>query len=163
METFIPDSNHSQLFRQALGSFTTGVTLITALAPESIPTGMTANSFTSVSLDPPFILWCPAKSSQRFQIFMEAQHFAIHVLRQEQQSLAHHFTKNGQDFSMVDWDKNEHATPILKDYLTCFECSQHTVHDAGDHCIIVGAVEKVSMQSGSPLLFFGGQYQNIQD
>lgn len=156
-DSFAPTSHNTQALRSALGRFATGVTIITCDCDQG-PLGITANSFSSVSLDPPLVLWAPAKSSKRFDAFAQADHFAIHVLSAEQSALCSGFAKNGSAFDGFDWHTNAQNVPLISHCLARFECSRHAVHDAGDHAIVVGRVERVNTQDGAPLGFFAGQF-----
>ena len=147
---FVPGGENSRSFRNALGAFTTGVTVVTATTPEG-PIGMTVNSFASVSLDPPLVLWSPAKSSSRYQAFSGATHFAIHVLSAR-------FTRNGRAFDDLDWELNDEGVPVIPGTLARFECRQAAAHDAGDHTIIVGEVLRAAHRDGDPLCFSGGSF-----
>ena len=103
MTSFTPDKDTERLFRNTLGRFATGVTVITTMTDQG-PLGITANSFASVSLDPPLVLWSPAKASRRFPAFAEAEHYAIHVLSEEQIDLCRRFSRDGFDFDGLDWE-----------------------------------------------------------
>jgi flavin reductase (DIM6/NTAB) family NADH-FMN oxidoreductase RutF len=122
------------------------------------PLGMTANSFTSVSLDPPLILWCPARASRRHDDFIAAHHFAIHVMARDQQALALRFSRKGDDFTDLDWQAPENGPPRLAGCLARFNCAHTTTHDGGDHSIILGRVIRVTHRDGQGLLFKRGQY-----
>lgn len=156
-QMFIPDAATSRSFRNALGAFPTGVTVVTAQTPEG-PIGMTANSFASVSLDPPLVLWSPAKSSSRHALFSQAFHFGIHVLNAEQTTLSSRFTRGGEGFSDLDWMANEEGVPLLHGTLARFECERYSVHDAGDHSLIIGLVRRVALRDGEPLCFARGGF-----
>lgn len=156
-KSFVPGAETAREFRDALGCFATGVTIVTAQT-ESGPIGMTANSFSSLSLDPPLVLWSPAKTSMRFPHFANAQHFAIHVMHANQKPVAQAFAKQGDCFSQVDWASNAHGVPVLQNCLSVFECRQVALHDAGDHAIIVGQVENATLRSGEPLVFVRGSF-----
>lgn len=157
--TFDPSAD-ALAFRHALGAFGTGVTVVTAAAPE--PLGITANSFASVSLDPPLILWSPAKMSRRFNTFRAAPHFAIHVLSEDQRGIAAGFTRSGDDFDGVEWRPSAQGVPLIAGCLARFECSFHAAHDGGDHDIIVGRVTAVTTSDGAPLIFQGGRYGSFK-
>ncbi len=152
----------ARAFRDALGRFGTGVTIVTCATPTG-PMGITANSFASVSLDPPLVLWSPAKSSSRYPFFMAAEHFAIHVMGQDQFDTCGRFARSGDAFAACDWSRNEHDVPLLSGCLARFECTTSATHDAGDHSIIVARVTRVTTQEGSPLLFFAGRYGSFSD
>lgn len=156
-QTFDPVEVDPSAYRAALGQFATGVTIVTCQSPTG-PLGMTANSFASVSLDPPLVLWSPAKGSKRHEAFTQATHFAIHVASAEQIDLCAHFAKDGTNFSDVAWEQNAQNVPILPGCLSLFECETSAIHDGGDHSIIVGRVTRVTTQNGSPLVFSGGRY-----
>lgn len=154
---FIPEADNHRAYRNALGSFTTGVTVVTAMTADG-PIGMTVNSFASVSLDPPLVLWSPAKSSSRYGAFTGARHFAIHVLSADQDHLSAAFTRGGSGFDGIDVRFNDEGVPVLPGTLARFECAEHSQHDAGDHTIIIGKVLRVAHRQGEPLCFSGGRF-----
>lgn len=158
---FSPGPETTRAFRDALGRFATGVTVVTAFSEQDGPVGMTANSFSSVSLDPPLILWCAAKSSRRFQYFDAAPRFAVHVLRAEQASVGSAFARNADAFAETEWRLNEHGVPLLDGCLARFECAQAAAHDAGDHVIFIGRVERARVGDGEPLVFFAGGFSQL--
>ncbi len=147
----------ARALRQALGRFATGVTVVTA-GTETGPLGITVNSFASVSLDPPLVLWSPAKASSRFAPFAGAQRFAIHVVGDEQADLANAFVRQGDAFGDLDWWRHDDGTPLIEGCLARFHCATDAVHDAGDHAIVVGRVIAAAHREGAPLIFSGGQY-----
>ncbi|SNX67574.1 flavin reductase (DIM6/NTAB) family NADH-FMN oxidoreductase RutF [Cereibacter ovatus] len=157
---FAPDAD-SRAFREALGRFATGVTVVTVLTDDG-PAGMTANSFASVSLDPPLVLWSPARSSSRFDWFAGAAHFTIHVLDADQQDLAARFTRGGAGFDGLAYRANPEGVPLLPTPLARFDCSRHAIHDGGDHAIVVGRVLRATMRQGDPLLFAQGRFGRFQ-
>ncbi len=144
-------------FRTALGKFATGVTIVTCDS-EIGPLGITANSFASVSLDPPLVLWSPARASRRCAAFEAAEQFAIHVLADTQHSFCRNFASQGDNFDGLDWRPSDHSVPLIRGCLARFECSQHAVYDGGDHAIIVGQVMATSLHEGGPLVFSGGAF-----
>lgn len=146
--------------RQLLGQYATGITVVTALDVNQRKIGMTANSFTSVSLDPPLILWNIAKSATHFEDFRQAEYFAINILNEDQYLESKHFSKSADDkFEGLD-DVDEYmGIPILNKSLTTFVCRQYELHEAGDHYIIVGQIEACRNQMGNPLVFHNGQYK----
>lgn len=156
-QSFVPNNQNAHQYRQALGQFGTGVTIVTINA-ESGPVGMTVNSFASVSLDPPLILWSVSKNSERSELFENADWFSVNVLHQGQADLAHEFGRSDGEFAPNRWTQNEYTVPVLDDALACFECSGSIVYDGGDHTIIVGRVERATLHEGEPLLFFNGQF-----
>ena len=155
--TFIPYAANARAFRDALGSFTTGVTLMTIAGPEG-PMGFVANSFSSLSMDPPLVLWSPAKSSQRFAHYANAQHYAIHVLAQDQADLITRFIRGGAGFDGLDHEINAEGVPVLTTAAARFDCVQHATHEGGDHLIVVGQVLRASQRDVAGLVFKKGQY-----
>ena len=144
-------------FRQALGAFATGVTVITIATPEG-PMGITANSFASVSLDPPLVLWCPAKASHRYPHFRAADRFAVHVIDADQKHIGDGFTRSKTAFEGLDWQPSHAGVPLIAGVLSCFECNREAVHDAGDHVVILGRVMRAHARDGAPLVFHGSRY-----
>ncbi len=153
---FAPDHD-PRAFRDALACFATGVTVVTIAGPDG-PMGMTANSFASVSLDPPLVLWSPARSSSRFTYFTTAHFFAIHVLPADQAALCARFTRGGAGFTGLKAEISETGVPLLTDVLARFECEMHATHEGGDHMIVVGRVQKAVLRGGDPLVFANGTF-----
>ena len=162
MTPFIPGPDTHRAFRDALGRFATGVTVVTCQSDLG-PLGITANSFASLSLDPPLVLWSPARSSRRFEAFANADHYAIHILSAAQQSLCRHFATQGHDFGGLEWSTNDQDVPLFENCLARFECTRHAIHEGGDHAIIVGLVTRAAIAEGEPLLFAGGRYGGFED
>ncbi|MFK7835286.1 MAG: flavin reductase family protein [Sulfitobacter sp.] len=148
-----------QALRRAFGRFGTGVTIVTTQTAEG-PLGMTANSFSSVSLDPPLVLWSAALRSMRHDAFVQADTYCIHVLGEDQQDLALHFATQGHDFSRFDWEEGPDGAPQLKGCLAAFHCTPFAIHPAGDHSMIVGEVKHAAQcpGSGAGLLFDQGRF-----
>ncbi|WP_320235738.1 flavin reductase family protein [Mesorhizobium montanum] len=144
--------------RNAFGRFATGVTVVTTGGADG-PVAITANSFSSVSLDPPLVLWSIGRHSRRFDAFANAAHYAIHVLAQDQTDLCWRFSKSGTDFADLDLSWNAHGVPLLARALARFECCVADRFAAGDHMILLGRVLELETQDGSPLLFAGGKSQ----
>ncbi|WP_158966646.1 flavin reductase family protein [Chachezhania sediminis] len=159
---FTPGAGTARQFRDALGCFGTGVTVVTARSGDG-PMGMTANSFSAVSLDPALVLWCPAQRSPRHDIFAEAPHFSIHVMAEDQQDLAAGFARAGDDFSAVDWSSSPEGVPLLSGCLARFDCARHAVHDGGDHSIVVGRVIRAALRPGNGLIFKRGRFGGFTD
>ncbi len=154
--------NDKNAFRQCLGRFATGVTVITCTDAAGTACGMTANSFSSVSLDPPLILWNIAKVSQFLDAYLEAAHFGVNVLSAQQTSVSIHFAQSKPDlFDGIDHTTTGRGVPRLNESLAWFECRTHQVHDCGDHFIIVGAVTEFAACEGQPLIFFAGDYAKL--
>ena len=149
--------------RDALGCFATGVTVVTCVADNGKPTGLTVNSFTSVSLDPPLLLVCLARKAASAQALIGASHFAVNVLQTGQQPASIRFSTRDEDrFGATPWSTGEAGAPILRDSLGVFECERFGVHDAGDHHILVGQVVKASFDASlDPLLYFRGKYRRL--
>lgn len=157
-------SGHDQrTLRDALGCFATGVTVVTCLRPDGSPAGITVNSFTSVSLDPPLLLVCLHKMAASAEALVNAPNFAVNVLQTGQQPASITFSTRVEDrFGTTPWSCGEAGAPILKDSLGVFECERHAVHDGGDHYILIGQVVKASFDGGlDPLLYFRGRYRRL--
>ncbi|GGG71697.1 flavin oxidoreductase [Salipiger pallidus] len=154
---FDPSDADPRDLRDALGRFVTGVTVVTCNTPDG-PVGITANSFASVSLDPPLVLWSPAKNSQRYPFFMAADHFAIHVLLREQVNLCHAFSRSADGFAAATWHEGPHGVPLLEGCAARFLCEKAAEHDGGDHSILIGHVLSVSTKPGAPLTFNAGAF-----
>jgi len=153
------DSAHRDAFREALGSFATGVTIATTLDTAGEPVGVTASSFNSVSLDPPMVLWSLAKDSQSRTAFEDSGHFAIHVLAASQEDLSNRFASRGADkFGGMDWARGKLGSPIFTRHAALFECETRHLYDGGDHIIMVGEVVEFEARDEAPLLFHGGRY-----
>lgn len=148
----------SREFRRCLGQFSTGVTVITVQTPET-RVGMTVNSFSSVSLDPPLILWSVDKGSSRFPFFQAARHFAINVLAENQVALSRHFRQAmPEQFAGIECESGKNGAPLLAGAATVFECTRETLHEAGDHVIVVGRVTRAMLYERRLLLFSQGRY-----
>ena len=156
IQTFDPHAD-SDSFRGALGAFVTGVTVITTDSADG-PVAIVANSFASVSLDPPLVLWSPAKSSRRFEYFAKAERFAIHVLSADQRDICAAIIGSKTAIRDVPTHLSHCGMPIIAGALATFECSLAASHDAGDHVIVVGRVTKAHHIDGDPLVFHGGKY-----
>lgn len=150
-----PDPSNTRPLRDAFARFATGVTVITAQSDMG-PVAMTANSFTSVSLDPPLVLWSVARKSRRYSAFAEAKHYTIHVLSAEQRDLCDLFAKDGLALADMPYDLTDHGVPVMTNCLARFDCRQTDIHKAGDHSLIVGEVEAAGFRSGAGLTFFSG-------
>lgn len=157
------EGSDARTFRDALGCFATGVTVVTAMCPDGTPIGLTANSFTSVSLDPPLLLVCIANSAGSAPFLREAERFAVNVLQIGQQPTSNRFAGKGEDrFAATPWVKGEFGTPVLTGSLSSFECARHAVHDGGDHFLLVGRVLKAIFEPRrDPLLYFRGKYRKL--
>lgn len=149
--------------RDALGCFATGVTVVTCVGDDGRPAGLTVNSFTSVSLDPPLLLVCLAKQAASAAPLTQADSFAVNVLQTGQQPASIRFATRDEDrFGTTPWSRGEGGAPILEESLGVFECERYAVHDGGDHHILVGKVVKASFDASlDPLLFFRGSYRRL--
>jgi len=154
---------NSRQFRDALGHFATGITVVTTKVGSEPAIGLTANSFSSVSLDPPLILWSLDKNSETVATFEACEHFAINVLSVEQKDLSVQFSRRGNHFiNGLDVETWKTGSPILRQAQASFDCTVHQRIDAGDHIIMLGQVEQVGLSgSGDPLLYHRGQYRQI--
>ena len=149
-------------FRNALGTFATGVTIITAAAADGKPYGLTCNSFASVSLNPPLVLWSLVLYSSGLTVFQNASHFTVNVLGVSQQGLANKFAKSGEDkFAGVDWSPGLGDAPVLAGSVANFQCRSVNRYYGGDHVIFLGAVEAYLYSGGEPLLFARGKYGRL--
>lgn len=155
-----PDTHRA--YRDALGCFATGVTVITTLTKAG-PLAFTANSFSSVSMDPPLLMWCPARASLRHDAFVSAERYSIHVMGEDQLELAIHFARSGDNFDAVSWRPGSDGIPHLEGVLARFDCKAHTTHPAGDHTIILGSVERFATRPGKGLIFKQGLYGGFQE
>jgi flavin reductase (DIM6/NTAB) family NADH-FMN oxidoreductase RutF len=160
-QNFSPDASNTRDLRTAFSRFATGVTIVSTKTKDGL-IGMTANSFSSLSLDPALVMWSPAVNSSRFKYFAKAPHFAIHVLSDQQKDICEGFAKNGHAFSDFEHRLNEQGVPLIDNCLARFECSHSATHPAGDHVIVVGKVNDVTFQDGNPLAFYGGKYGTIE-
>lgn len=147
-------------FRTALGMFATGVTIVTARAPDGQLVGLTANSFNSVSLSPPLVLWSLAQAARSMQAFERGSHYAIHVLAADQQALAQRFASAGADrFASLALTDGVSGAPLIDGCVATFECFNRSRYAEGDHVIFVGEVERCNYRSGAPpLLYHGGKF-----
>lgn len=153
----------SRKLRTLLGQYATGVTVVTTVDDTGHKIGMTANSFSSVSLNPPLILWSIAKTSSNAQTFCNAKNFAINILAEQQHQASNHFAKSASDkFSEFDAVSELHGVPVLTEALTSFICKTHNIVEAGDHFIILGEIEQCQHNGGKPLVFLNGQYHQAQ-
>jgi 3-hydroxy-9,10-secoandrosta-1,3,5(10)-triene-9,17-dione monooxygenase reductase component len=160
-----PDTNvllpDAASFRSVLGHFATGITVITAMDGGE-PVGIAANSFTSVSLEPPLVLFCAAKTSSTWPRIRNAGHFMVNVLDEHQEHISRLFAEKGADrFSQIGWRADERG-PILDDVHAYLDCTIEAIHEAGDHEIVVGRVHRLGLTADAgPLLFYQGRYGRL--
>ncbi|WOF74057.1 flavin reductase family protein [Parvibaculaceae bacterium PLY_AMNH_Bact1] len=150
----------SRSFRNALGEFATGVAIVTTQVGDDAPIGITVNSFSSVSLDPPLVLWCLDKGSDRLEAFEKCEGFTINILAAAQQELSNRLSRSGHPhLDGIPVDKGVNGCPYLSEALATFECDVHARHDAGDHIIMVGRVKAFQQPSAeTPLIYHRGGY-----
>ena len=148
--------------RDAFGCFATGVTVVTGRTADGVRIGLTANSFTSVSLDPPLLLFCPALTASALPAVEAARRFAINVLAADQQAVADRFARRDIDrFAEATWEDWD-GLPILVGALANFACTMFADHDGGDHRVIIGRVERLRINADlDPLLYFRGAYRQV--
>ncbi|MCA1660640.1 MAG: flavin reductase [Novosphingobium sp.] len=152
-------TNDAADFRAALGSFVTGVTIVTASDGAGRDVGVTANSFNSVSLDPPMVLWSLARKSASLPVFAQSSHFAVHILAADQEDLSDRFARSGPDkFAGIALERGAGGAPLLPGAAARFQCRTAFQHDGGDHVIFVGEVETFERSARAPLAFHGGRY-----
>lgn len=157
-ETVVP----SKAFRSALGRFATGVTIITCNDADGAPVGLTANSFTSLSLDPPLVLWSLRQASGSLEAFAAARHFAVNVLAETQVDLSRRFASQETDkFAEGAWAPGIGGVPVLTGCAAVFECEVDTRQAAGDHVLFIGRVLRLADLAVAPLLFQGGHYRML--
>ena len=146
-------------FRRALGSFATGVTVVTTCGVDGEAIGLTANSFNSVSLTPPLVLWSLARSAQSLPAFEASGRFVVHVLAGHQEALSQRFARRGTDkFAGLEFDRGIGDAPLLRGCAARFQCRTAFTYDGGDHVIFVGEVVEFDRSDAPPLVFHGGQY-----
>ena len=156
------NKNRSRNLRQALGSFPTGVTVVSCLDKNNNPLGFTANSFTSVSLDPQLISICIDKESFNIDTFSITEHFAVSILSESQQSISTTFaTPNEERFKDIDWRSEDTGSPIISNAVAWFDCKTEQVVDAGDHLILIGKIITFDSSPKTPLMYLRGNYVNL--
>ena len=160
----IPDP---RALRRAMGMFATGITIVTAMdksargAPR--PVGLTVNSFASVSLDPPLVLWSLKKDSSDYEAFSRCDFFAVNVLCSEQLELCKHFAQKKTDrFKGMEVTPGEYGAPVFEGCCAIFECRNLRHYDGGDHIILIGRIERFERHEREPLVFHGGHYRALK-
>jgi flavin reductase (DIM6/NTAB) family NADH-FMN oxidoreductase RutF len=149
----------AQELRQVMGHFATGVTVITTMDKAGTPFGLTANAFTSLSLNPPLVLICVDKGVQCYSCFEESKVFAVNVLSEEQEEISRRFaTKGIKKFSGIKWHMSENGVALLDGAIGYIECKVVKSYDGGDHTIYIGEILRASSAGNRPLIFFKGQY-----
>ncbi|MGH8435821.1 MAG: flavin reductase family protein [Pseudomonas sp.] len=152
-------------YKQVMGSFPSGVTVITTLDDDGEIVGMTASAFSSLSMDPALVLFCPNYSSDSYPVLIKNKRFAIHLLSAEQQSEAYAFARKGKDKAQgIDWTLSELGNPLLSNATAIIECELWREYEGGDHAILVGAVKNliVPQQQGVPMIYCRGKMGALQ-
>ena len=154
---------HSGEFRQILGTFATGVTVVTACSKTGELAGLTINSFTSVSLDPPLILWCLANSSDNLELFQTTKRFAVNILAADQKDISLHFAKRQKDkFDYLPYRTGLDGNPLLENCVSWLQCRTVAQYVAGDHTVFIGEVEQIESSGKDALLYHQGEYTTIK-
>jgi flavin reductase (DIM6/NTAB) family NADH-FMN oxidoreductase RutF len=152
----------SDKFRQVMGNFATGITVVTTLDKSGKPYGLTVNSFTSVSLDPVLVLVCLDNKLSGFQSFIDSRHFGVSMLSHTQEEISRLFAKKDSDRPESIYFAGQLGMPLLRDSMAIMECEVVAKHPAGDHTIFVGRVEHADvLEAAKPLLYFRGKYQQL--
>jgi flavin reductase (DIM6/NTAB) family NADH-FMN oxidoreductase RutF len=150
-------------FCRTCSRFATGITVATVRGPDGEPHGMTANSFTSVSLTPPLVLICVDHRAKIIEHFRRCDFFGINVLHHNQKSLSIHFARSGYDrFDGIEWYAGSTGIPLLPEVLATIECAVHRRVEAGDHMILIGEVLHAECRDGEPLVYYGSEYHSLQ-
>jgi flavin reductase (DIM6/NTAB) family NADH-FMN oxidoreductase RutF len=159
-----PAALDKQAFCRNCGRFATGITVATVMGTDGLPHGMTANSFTSVSLDPALVLLCVDHKARILEHFRACAHFGVNILEEHQRALSVHFARSGYDrFDGVSWYAGHTGVPLLPGVLSAIECSLRQVIDAGDHAILLGEALYASCADGKPLIYFASNYRKLGD
>ncbi len=164
MKTFVLDSINAdgRELRNAFGCFATGVTIVTTRTQAGCPEGLTCNSFSAVSLDPPLLLWSLRKAAASLANFRATGHFAVSVLAGGQEEVASHFARPHPDkFAGIAHRDGLGGCPLIAGALATFECEQAGAHEAGDHIVFFGRVQRAAYGEGAPLIFSAGQFQQL--
>ncbi len=164
-DTTVHDPVAAGHFRETLGRFATGVTVVTALV-DGEPVGLTCQSFTSVSLDPPLVLFCPARTSRAWPRLEQAGAFCVNILASDQRAVSDTMASRGVDkFAGLSWQPSEATgSPVLDGVLGHVDCTLHAVHDGGDHHVVIGRVVGLAVTDvAEPLLFVEGRYAGLGD
>ena len=151
-------------FRKACAQFATGITVVTTLGADGSPHGMTANSFTSVSAQPPLILVCIDLKCSILEHFNKCSHFAVNILSEHQRPVSVRFARSTEGrFDGIEWKPGQHGVPVLTGTLGVMECAVERRMTVGDHLVLVGEVRAVEIHGGPPLLYFASGYRHLRD
>ncbi|MGX9134327.1 flavin reductase family protein [Rummeliibacillus sp. JY-2-4R] len=158
------NNDKQQVFREVMGNYPTGVTVITATDSEGKPVGLTVNSFASVSMNPLMVLWCIDHKVSTLQTFVEGGKFAVHILAGDQQELCKTFSSKGVDrFSACSWNFSENQLPIIDDTFAVLECKTTQTVEAGDHTILIGEVIHIQKDEKDPMLYHRRHFASIPE
>ena len=161
-QNVIPGEDFSRRFRNALGMFATGITVVSTRTPAGAPIGLTVNSFNSVSLDPPLIVWSLAKELPSRDLFEGCEYYAINVLAEDQTELSQRFaSRAGERFAGLEIDEGEGGVPLLRGCCARFVCRNSVRHEGGDHLVFISEVLSFDSSPRAPLLYFGGAYRRL--
>ena len=150
-------------FRRVCSKYATGITIVTVLDSRGAPHGLTVNSFTSVSLSPPLVLFCLDRQTAILNHFRLETRFAINVLEEEQKDISSCFARSGYDrFEGVAWRPGETGAPLLPEVLATLECGVTQMVEAGDHIIVIGEALHATWRDGQPLIYFNSSYQSLR-
>ena len=150
--------------RLALGRYVTGVTIVTCRDEEGRAVGLTANSFNALSLDPPLVLWSLRRESPSIEAFTRATHFTVNVLAEDQIDLSRRFARpSAAKFEAGDWRDGHGGAPMLDGAVAVFECRRRSHHEAGDHILFIGEVERIACTAAPPLVYHAGHYRSLGD
>ncbi len=159
----LPAEDFSRRFRNALGMFATGITVVTTRTPDGVPIGLTVNSFNSVSLDPPLIVWSLANDLPSRALFEGCEYYAINVLAADQAELSQRFASRlGDRFGGLDFDSGVGGVPLLRGCCARFQCRNTVRHEGGDHVVFISEVVDFDREPRPPLIYFGGAYRQLQ-
>ena len=153
-------------YRNAVGCFATGITVVTTLDKAGERIGITANSFSSVSLDPPLLLFCVDAKINSFDAFENCEHFNVNVLSEDQRELSNNFARsNDEKWNGIEHGYGDNGCPLFENSIAVLECDNHAIYEGGDHLILVGQVTKITYQATDcrPLLYFKGSYAKISE
>ena len=157
-------TDQTRALRDALGMFATGVAVVTTRSPQGAPIGLTINSFNSVSLDPPLIVWSLAREQADLSIYEACEYYAVNILAADQVELSQRFASRLEDrFAGVEHDLGIGGIPLLRDGCARFECRNTLRHDGGDHLMFVSEVVAFECTPRLPLVFFGGMYRALEE
>tara|TARA_B110000196_G_scaffold118988_1_gene103333 strand:- start:5671 stop:6147 length:477 start_codon:yes stop_codon:yes gene_type:complete len=155
--------NTTKDLRKAFGNFATGITVITSTDPKGKPQGMTVNSFSTVSLDPPLVSWCIGREATLFELFQQTEHFAVNILSSDQKPISELFASSSVDkFSKHSWLSGFKSLPLLDNCACQLLCSVEHKYAGGDHVIVVGRVIQTNSNGNSPLIYHGGKYKELK-